>query len=227
VPAQSFHPSLELRKSYNNNNYQKQMSKDYPASYKEAEKIFRQNSGILRASEAKALGIPETILSRMLEDGLLVKEARGLYRLADLILGEPDLVQVSKLVPKSVVCLISALSFHNLTTQIPKKVYVALPRETKAPRLDYPPLDIIYLSEGPYQAGIEEHELDGVPVRIYDKEKTIADCFKFRNKIGLDIAIEALKDYLSLRSIDLDKLAEYAKINRVKSVITPYIKASL
>jgi predicted transcriptional regulator of viral defense system len=203
------------------------MSKNYPASYKEAEKIFRKNSGILRTSEAKALGIPETILSRMLEDGLLIKEARGLYRLADLILGEPDLVQVSKLVPKSVVCLISALNFHTLTTQIPKKVYIALPQKTKAPRLAYPPLNIVYLSERPYQAGIEEHELDGVPVRIYDKEKTIADCFKFRNKIGLDIGIEALKDYLSLGSIDLDKLAEYAKINRVKSVMTPYIKASL
>jgi predicted transcriptional regulator of viral defense system len=203
------------------------MSKDYPASYQEAEKIFRQNSGILRTAEAKALGIPETILSRMLEDGLLVREARGLYRLADLILGEPDLVQVSKLVPKSVVCLISALSFHNLTTQIPKKVYIALPQKTKAPRLDYPPLDIIYLSAGPYEAGIEEHKIDGVLVRIYDKEKTIADCFKFRNKIGLDIAIEALKDYLSLKSIDLDKLAEYAKINRVKSIIAPYIKAFL
>ena len=203
------------------------MSKNYPESYRLAEEIFRRNKGILRTSEAKALGIPETILSRMLEDGLLKREARGLYRLADVMLREPDLLQVSKLVPKSVVCLISALDFHNLTTQIPKKVYIALPQEVKAPRIDYPPLDIVYLSKGPYSAGIEEHEIDDVTVRVYDKEKTIADCFKFRNKIGLDIAIEALKDYLSLGEINLDKLSNYAEIDRVKSIITPYIKASL
>ena len=150
-----------------------------------------------------------------------------MYRLADVMLRKPDLVQVSKLVPKSVVCLISALDFHNLTTQIPKKVYIALPREIKAPRVDYPPLDIVYLSKEPYSAGIEEHEIDGVAIRIYDKEKTIADCFKFRNKIGLDIAIEALKDYLSLGEINLDKLSSYAEIDRVKSIITPYVRASL
>lgn len=203
------------------------MSDNYPKSYQEAEKIFRKNNGILRTSEAKELGIAETILNRMVEDGLLVKEVRGLYRLADVMLRKPDLVQVSKLVPKSVVCLISALDFHNLTTQIPKKVYIALPREIKAPRVDYPPLDIVYLSKEPYSAGIEEHEIDGVAIRIYDKEKTIADCFKFRNKIGLDIAIEALKDYLSLGEINLDKLSSYAEIDRVKSIITPYVRASL
>jgi predicted transcriptional regulator of viral defense system len=197
-------------------------------SFVTAEKIFRENNGILRTSQAKKLGIDEPILVQMCEGGLLVKEARGLYRLADLPpLSNPDLVQITIRVPNSVTCLISALNYHQLTTQIPYRVYIALPRETKAPRIEYPPLDIIYLSNKPYFAGIEEHILDGVQVHIYSREKTIADCFKFRNKIGLDIALEALKDYLRQPDRDLGELLRCAQVNRVDKIMQPYLKGAL
>jgi predicted transcriptional regulator of viral defense system len=164
-------------------------------SFSNAENIFRQNNGMLRTGQAKKLGIDQPILVQMCEEGLLVKEARGLYRLADLPpLSNPDFVQVALRAPSSVICLISALNYHQLTTQIPYRVFIALPSKTKAPRIDYPPLEIVYLLMKPYSTGIEEHTIDGVVVRVYSREKTVADCFKFRNKIGLDIALEALKD---------------------------------
>ena len=197
-------------------------------SFEIAEEIFRQNYGILRTSQAKNLGINEYTLVQMTEAGLLVREARGLYRLADLPpLQNPDFAQVSLRVPNSVICLISALSFHNLTTQIPYRVYIALPRSVKAPRIEYPPLDIIYLSLNPYITGIEEHLMDGVVVRIYNREKTVADCFKFRNKIGQEIALEALRDYLRLPDRQINFLLEYASIDRVENIMRPYLEALL
>lgn len=193
-----------------------------------AEKIFRKNNGILRTSQAKKLGVDQPILVQMYEEGLLVKEARGLYRLADLPpLSNPDVVQVAMRVPETVICLISALNFHQLTTQIPYRVYIALPQKTKAPRINYPPLDIIYLSKKTYVAGIEEHILDGVSVRIYSREKTVADCFKFRKKIGLDIALEALKDYLRQPDRNIEEILDCARIDRVENIIRPYLQATL
>ena len=124
-------------------------------------------------------------------------------------------------------CSISALDFHQLTTQIPYKLYIAIPRDGKAPRIEYPPLDIVYLSKQPYSAGIEQHLLDGIPVRIYSREKTVADCFKFRKKIGLDIALEALRDYLRQPKRDIEGLLNFARINRVEKIIRPYLQALL
>lgn len=197
-------------------------------TFENAVDIFRKHNGILRTGQAKKLGIDQPVLTQMYEDGLLVKEARGLYRLADLPpLSNPDIVQVAIRVPGSVICLISALNFHQLTTQIPYRVYIALPQKTKSPRIDYPPLDIVYLSSKPYLAGIENHILDGVSVRIYSREKTIADCFKFRNKIGLDISLEALKDYLRQPNRDIQGILDYASINRVEKIIRPYLQAAL
>jgi hypothetical protein len=124
-------------------------------SFQTAEQIFRENNGLLRTGQAKRLGIHEPTLIQLWQAGLLEKEARGLYRLADLPpLSHPDLVQIAMRVPKAVFCLISALDFHQLTTQIPHKLYIAIPRETKAPRIEYPSLDIIYLSKRPYSAGV-------------------------------------------------------------------------
>ncbi len=197
-------------------------------SFYKAESIFKQNNGILRTAQAKTLGIDTPVLIQMVEEELLVKEGRGLYRLADLPpLSDPDLIQVASRVPKGVFCLISALNFHHLTTQIPHWVYLALPQNTKAPQIEYPPLEIVYLSSKPFFEGIEEHTLDGIKVKIYNKEKTVTDCFKFRNKIGLDIAIEALKDYFRQPPYDLSALLEYARNNRVAKIMEPYIKAIL
>ena len=195
-------------------------------SFENAATIFRQNGGILRTSRAKSLGVDQPILTQMCDAGLLVRETRGVYRLADLPpLSHPDFVKVAVRIPESVICLVSALSFHSLTTQIPNHVYIALPRaKRKNPRFDSPPLYIVYLSEKPYQSGIESHELDGVWVQIYHREKTVADCFKFRNKIGKDIALEALRDYLRLPDRSISKLMEYARINRVEKIMRPYVE---
>jgi predicted transcriptional regulator of viral defense system len=190
--------------------------------------IFRQNNGILRESVAIHLGIPKHIIYEMLRVGELVKEARGLYRLADIEpLGNPDLVQISLLMPKSIVFLTSALYFHDLTTQIPHQVYIALPQGVKERKIDYPPLKVFHLSLKIFLAGIEEHIIDGIKIRIYSKEKTISDCFKYREVIGKDIALEALKDYMSQASPNVHQLMEYARINRVEKIIKPYIESLL
>jgi predicted transcriptional regulator of viral defense system len=197
-------------------------------SFAAAREVFLYNNGILRASEAHKKGVDLKTLQQMTDAGLLVREGRGIYRLTELPpLRNPDFVQASMLIPHGVICLISSLSFHNLTTQIPNKVYIALPRGTKTPKIEYPPIDVVNLSEKPYFAGIEEHEIDGVIVRIYGKEKTVADCFKFRNKIGLDIAIEALKEYLREPRRNLEVLLNYARIDRVANIMRPYIEAIL
>lgn len=195
------------------------------ASYK---KIFTDHHGILRASRAIELGVLKHVLYELVKKGELVREAQGIYRLSDTPMpGNPDLVNLSLRVPRAVFCLISALYFYELTTQIPHSVYFALPRDVKTPRIGYPPIRVFHFSQKPYQAGIVEHELDGVKVKIYDREKTIADCFKFRQKVGMDVAIEAVKDYLSQPNTDISLLMKYARINRVEKVISPYLEALL
>jgi predicted transcriptional regulator of viral defense system len=197
-------------------------------SYEIAQQIFMQHHGILRTGQAKKLGIDQKILNRMHKAGLLIRETRGVYRLANLEpLTNPDIVHVSIRVPSSVMFLISALAFHNLTTQIPYYVYIALPADVKAPYIEYPPLRVYRLSNKIYSAGIEYHIIDGVEIRIYNREKTIADCFKFRNKIGQDIAIEALKDYLRQPNPNIPKLLEYARLDRVEKIMRPYLQAVL
>jgi len=190
--------------------------------------IFRANNGILRVSGAIKFGIPKHVIYDMLRNGELIKESRGLYRLAESEhLGNPDIIKVSLLIPKSVIFLISALYFHELTTQIPHQLYVALPRAIKKSRINYPPIKYFYLSDQQYITGIEEHIVDGVVVRIYDKEKTITDCFKYREQIGVDIALEALKDYMREPAPKINLLMDYAKINRVEKLIRPYIETLL
>lgn len=195
-------------------------------SFQKAEAIFRENKGILRTSQAQELGVDPKTIAEMYQAGLLEKLSRGLYRLADLPpLNHPDLVQVAMRVPSAVICLISALAFHTLTSEIPHKVYIALPQSAHRPRIKYPPLDVVWLSEEPYAAGVEQHSLDGVTVPIYGKAKTVTDCFKFRGKIGKDVALQALKDYVQRPGCDVEELLEYARINRVANVMQPYLEA--
>jgi predicted transcriptional regulator of viral defense system len=194
-------------------------------SFQVAEAIFQQNNGILRLSHAKRLGVDEKTLSQMTEAGLLTRESLGIYRLASLSpLSYPDLTIVALRIRQGVVCLISALDFHQLTTQIPHRVYIALPRGTKRPEITYPPLKVVTLSQAAYSAGIEVHRLDAVPVNIYNKEKTIADCFKFRNLIGQDVALEALKTYFADHKPRINELLDYARLNRVEKIMHPYIE---
>jgi len=191
-----------------------------------ARSLFRRHSGVLRTKDALGLGIHPETLYRLRDSGELARLSRGLYRLSDLPpLGNPDLVTVALKIPAAVVCLISALAFHELTTQIPHEVYLALPRGTETPRLDHPPIRIFWFTQKAFTFDLEVHRLDGAPVKIYSPEKTVADCFKYRNKIGLDTAREALKFYLERRKKKLDTLLQAAEVCRVSRVMRPYLEA--
>jgi predicted transcriptional regulator of viral defense system len=190
-----------------------------------ARSIFRKHQGLLRTSEALALGISPRTLYALRDSGALTQLSRGVYRLSDMPpLGNADLVQVAIRVSQGVICLISALALHELTTQIPHRVYVALPDHAEPPRLEYPPLRIVWLSGQAYAAGIETHTMDGIPVQVYGVAKTVADCLKFRNKIGLDVALEALKESLRGPHCSVKDLLKYAQIDRVERVMRPYLE---
>jgi predicted transcriptional regulator of viral defense system len=190
--------------------------------------VFRKHGGILRTSQVLQAGVHPSTLYAMRDDGTLEAVSRGVYRLADSEpLGNPDLVTVATRVQGGVICLISALAFHELTTQIPHEIHVALKRGAEIPRLDYPPIKLYWISNKAYNAGVETQELDGVSVRIYSPEKTLADCFKFRNKVGLDTAVEAVRFYRERRNVKVDALIHYAKICRVEKVMRPYLEAIL
>ncbi len=192
------------------------------------DEIFRQHGGLLRMSEAIKYGISRYALYKMRDNGALEQVSRGIYRLVGLPpMSTPDLVTVSLRFPRAVICLISALSFHEMTTQIPHKVSIAVPRGTRMPSLDIPPVHAYRFSSEAFQAGIEKHQIDGVTVQIYSAEKTLADCFKYRNKLGMDVVLEALKLYRSQKKFNLEKLLEYARICRVEKVMKPYLEASL
>lgn len=198
-----------------------------PETIEKALRIFRQHDNILHTSQAIRLGIAPRTLYALYDAGLLAKVTRGVYRLVEAgPLSNEDLIQVALRIPKGVICLISALAFHNLTTQIPHQVYVALPLDAEKPRLTHPPVRLFWLSELVYSAGIKKHLMDGVTVSIYNREKTIADCFKYRNKIGLDIALEALKEGLR-KDCDIELIMKYARIDRVERIIRPYMEALL
>ena len=194
----------------------------------EAGALFRERGGTLRTSEAPRLGIAPRTLYAMRDAGVIEPLARGLYRLADLPhLSNPDLVIVAHKIPQGVVCLVSALAYHELTTQIPHAVDIALQSGSRRPRLTFPPLRVFWFSEGAWSEGIEMHQLDGTPVRIYGAEKSVADTFKFRRKLGLDLAIEALKTYHTRPGFDVNSLLHYARVCRVEQVISPYLEALL
>ena len=202
------------------------MKNSYPKRFEKAQKIFRDRGGVLKTGEALSGGIHPRTLYEMQRSGILEQLTRGLYRLADLPpLGNPDLVSVSLKIPNGVICLISALTYHDITTQVPHEVYVALERGSEAPRLVHPPIRIFWFSGQAFTLGIQEHKIDGVPVRIYSPEKTIADCFKYRNKIGLDTAIEALKLYRKKKHFKSEELMQLAGACRVEKIIRPYVEA--
>ena len=166
-----------------------------------ARSVFLRHGGVLRTKDAIHLGVHPETLYRMRDSGELETLGRGLYRLSDLPpLGNPDLVTVGMKIPSGVICLISALAFHELTTQIPHQVYLALPRGAEAPRLEHPPIRVFWFTKRVFEFAQESHKLDGVQMRIYSPEKTVADCFKYRNKIGIETVREALKLYLDRRS---------------------------
>lgn len=198
------------------------------ASVETALALFRRHDGILRAGEALRLGIHPRTLYTMRDSGLLEPLARGLYRLADLPpLSNPDLVIVARKLPQAVICLVSALAFHELTTQVPHAVDVALPGRAERPVLDYPPLRLFWFSGPAWSEGIEVHHLDQTPVRLYNPAKSVADSWKYRRKIGFDVALEALKLYRQRRDFEVNRLLEYARLGRVEKALRPYLEALL
>lgn len=187
-----------------------------------------ENKGYLRPADLDAIGAPRVVLTRLTANGMLVKVERGLYSLPQTGINENEsLMIVAAKVPQAVICLLSALQFHELTTQLPRQVWIAMPRGSHMPRLDYPPLRMVQFSSETYVNGIETHEQGKVPIRVYSAAKTIADCFKHRNTVGLDVALEALKDGLSSGKSTSDDIWHHAKINRVANVIRPYMEALL
>ncbi len=193
--------------------------------FKDAVDIFRNNGGILRMSEVVQAGISRRTLYAMRDEGVLEQLSRGVYRLASLPgLEAPDLVAVATRVPNGVVCLISALAFHDLTTQVPHAVDVAIARGAEKPRIDYPPVNIYWFSGKAFTGGIETPAVDGKTIRIYGAEKSIADAFKYRGKIGMDIALEALRNWRGRRRWNVERLLAYARLCRVDRVMRPYLE---
>lgn len=202
---------------------------DNPAQAR-AVRLFRKRGGMMRMAEAVRDGIHRRTLYTLRDEGVLEQLGRGLYRLADAPpLAQPDLVAVAKRAPKGVVCLISALAFHDLTTQIPHEVYLAVPRDSEPPRFDYPPVRVFRVGPRAFEEGIETHKVDGQRVRVYSREKTLADCFKYRNVVGLDTAVEAVKRYRDqgLRRVEVEAILRAAKACRVERIIRPYLEAIL
>ena len=185
-----------------------------------------RRAGTARSRELVAAGITRSELSRRVAAGQLVRVARGLYALPDYQVGEHGaMVTVAKRAPSVLFCLLTALRFHELTTQAPFEVWIAIGNKEHPPRLDYPPLRTVRFSEAALTAGVETHKVDGTRVRVTGVSKTVADCFKFRNKIGLDVALEALREARRTKKASVDELWQYAKLNRVANVMRPYLEA--
>jgi predicted transcriptional regulator of viral defense system len=187
---------------------------------------FRKAGGILTMSKAMALGMHRRELYTLRDKGDLEIISRGLYRLIEMPEPSfPDFVRVAKKIPSGVICLISALAFHEITTQIPHFVHVALPRSAHKPLISYPPMRYFWFTERLLMTGVEEHTVNGCTLRIFDVEKTLVDCVKFRNKVGMDIVLEALRMYWQSGKADLEKLFEYAKLFRVEKILKPIMEA--
>ncbi len=185
-----------------------------------------QRKGLLRTGDLKAIDAPRVMLTRLTAAGLLDRVGRGLYRLPSHPGSEHEgLAAVATKVPQAVFCLLSALQFHELTTQLPRQVWIAMPRGSHAPRIDHPPIRMVQMTGDVYAEGIETVERDGISLRVYGIAKTVADCFKHRNKIGLDVALEALKEVHAKQLASPDELWRYAKLCRVANVMRPYLEA--
>ena len=185
-----------------------------------------RRKGMLRPSELQEAGVPRVVLTRLIASGELERVDRGLYRLAQSQSSDSEsLTAIAVKVPQAVFCLLTALQFHELTTQLPRQVWIAMPHGSHKPRIDYPPLKMVQFTGEAYSEGIETHERDRVQIRVYGAAKTVVDCFKHRNKIGLDVALEALKDARAKQKASADELWRFAKICRVANVMRPYLEA--
>ena len=186
-----------------------------------------QKHGVLRTRDLQAAGLPRVVLSRLTTSGQLERIGRGLYRLPDAHISEHEgMIAIANRAPQAVFCLLTALQFHGLTTQLPRQNWIAMPQGSHTPKIDYPPVKMVQFTGKAYSEGIETAVKDGVEIKIYNIAKTIADCFKHRNKIGIDVALEALKDARQQKKVSIDDIWHYAKICRVTNVMRPYLEAT-
>ncbi len=184
--------------------------------------------GVLRPRDLEREGISRVYLSRLYRRGLVERIGRGLYRLpGGAISQHQTLVEVARRIPHGVVCLISALRFHELTTQSPHQVWIAIDRKSREPSKKDLPIRVVWFSGEALKSGVQTHHVDGIDLRVYNPAKTVVDCFKYRNKVGLDVAMEALRDCLKQRKCTIDELWHYARICRVSQVMRPYLEATV
>ena len=186
-----------------------------------------RKKGMLRPSDLHGTDIARVVLTRLTASGQLEKAGRGLYRLPDAPASEHEsLATIAVKVPQAVFCLLTALQFHELTTQLPRQVWIAMPRGSHTPKIDYPPIKMVQFSGESYSEGIEVFERDRAKLRVYCVAKTVVDCFKHRNKIGVDVALEALRDARAQKKTSTNELWRFAKVCRVANVMRPYLEAT-
>jgi predicted transcriptional regulator of viral defense system len=196
-----------------------------PTDRKKILKLARRRRGVT-ARDLAAAGVHRQVLSRLVAEGELERIVRGVYRLPEQPRTEHHgLAMMSAVVPRGVVCLLSALQFHGIGTQLPSEVWIAIDRRARRPALRYPPLHVVRFTGAALTAGVEAHRIEGQTVQVYNLAKTVADCFKYRNKIGLDVALEALREAWRARRFTLEELDRYAGICRVQRVMRPYLEA--
>lgn len=182
--------------------------------------------GLIRPRDLAERGLPTVALTRLVRQGRLQRVGRGLYALPDRPISEHNaLAEVARKHPQAIICLLSALRFHDLTTQSPFEVWLAIPNKARSPKMDYPALRIMRFSGAALTHGVEDHVVDGVSVRVTSVARTVADCFKFRNKIGLDVALEALQEAWRTKRVNMDELWRYATLCRVANVMRPYMES--
>ena len=187
--------------------------------------IFRAHGGIMRTSEVIALGIHSRVLYELRDSGQLDCLMKGVYALSGLPgIDQPDFATIAKKMPSGIICLVSALYFHELTVQIPRWVDVALLQGYHPPTITYPPVQFHWYSDAVFKSGVETHDMGGIKVKIYSPEKSIVDCFRLRRKVGVDVAVEALKNYWKKGKINLNLLRNLAKESRMLRIMTPYIE---
>jgi len=181
--------------------------------------------GIVRVRDLRQRGIHPEHLRRLSENGIFKRIGRGLYVLSSAeITPSHSMVLAAKWKPDGVVCLLSALAFHEIGTQLPRQVWIAIDRRHATPRIDYPPMRVFRFSGSALTEGVETHKIEGVPVRIYSPAKTVVDCFKYRNKIGLDVALEALREGWRKRRFTIDEIWKFGRICRVANIMRPYLE---
>jgi predicted transcriptional regulator of viral defense system len=185
-----------------------------------------RKTGVVRAREIREAGLHPEYLRKLCKSDHLIRTGRGLYSIADGDFTEHHtLAEACMRVPHGIICLLSALSYHQIGTQNPHQIWMAIDRAMRKPKVDYPPIRVFRFSGPSLKEGVEEKKIEGVSVRVYNPEKTVADCFKYRNKVGIDLAIEALKECWRSRRCEIEELVHYARICRVSNVMQPYMEA--